>query len=94
MSSVSTSARLTPSPQLVTNARSAMPESGTTTVKTSHSATIAAATHFQPPSGSGRCRPALPFTVTYLPAFFSSQRCSSTSGKVIATMHTATAAIR
>ena len=32
LSSVSTSARRTPSPQLVTSARSAIPESGTTTV--------------------------------------------------------------
>ena len=71
-----------------------MPESGTTTVTNSHRTRIAAATQRQPPSGSGRCRPALPLTVTYLPAFFSRQRCSITSGNVIATMHTATAAIR
>ena len=93
-SSVSTSASWTPSPHCSTNARSVMPESGTTIVNISHSATMPSATHFQPPSGSNFCRVALPLTDTYLPAVFSSQRCSSTSGNVIATMHTATAAIR
>ena len=50
--SVSTSASSTPSPQFVTNARSTMPEIGTKTVKSSHSATIANATHRHAPSGS------------------------------------------
>ena len=71
-----------------------MPEIGTTMVKTSHRATIASASHFQPRSGKSFCRVALPLTETYLPAVFRSQRCSKTSGKVTATMHTATAAIR
>ena len=55
---------------------------------------MAAATQRQWPSGSGRWRPALPLTVTNLPAFLSRYRCSITSGNVTATMHTATAAIR
>ena len=71
-----------------------MPEIGSTMVKSSHKATIVSAIHFQPPSGNSFCRVALPFTETYLPEVLSSQRCSSTSGKVTATMHTATAAIR
>ena len=41
LSSVSTSESLMPSPHCSTKARSAMPEIGTTMVKTSHSATIA-----------------------------------------------------
>ena len=41
-----------------------------------------------------RMRAALPLIVAYLRAFCSSRRCSSTSGIVIATMQTATAAIR
>ena len=60
----------------------------------SQSATTASATHFHPPSGSSFWRVALPFTDTNLPAVLKSQRCSNTSGNVIATMHTATAAIR
>ena len=71
-----------------------MPEIGTITVSISHSATIASATQRHTPSGSTVARPALPFTVTKRFAVFSRRRCSSTSGNVIATMHTATAAIR
>ena len=71
-----------------------MPEMGTTMVNASHKATTSSATHFHPPSGSIFCRVALPLTDTYLPAVLRSQRCRSTSGKVTAMMHTATAAIR
>ena len=88
------SARLTPKPQLVTKARSAMPDSGTMTLTNSQNPISPTASHFHLPSGSSRMRPALPLIVAYLRAFCKSLRWRSTSGIVRATMQIATAAIR
>ena len=68
LSSVNASAILTPKPQFVTNARSAMPVTGTITATNSQANTSAAATGSQRPSGSSRMRPALPLIVAYFRA--------------------------
>jgi hypothetical protein len=92
--SVSTSRRLTPSPQYCTKERSTMPDSGMIMVIISQPKISAKASHFQRPSGMALERAPLPLMETNLLADLSSQRCSITSGMVTITRHTATAAIR
>ena len=94
LSSVNASASVTPNPQLVTNARNAIPDSGTITLMNSQNPSSPTAAHFHLPSGNSRMRPALPLIVAYRRAFCSSLRCSRTSGTVSATMQIATAAIK